>query len=93
MAARLKEEGKSQDEIAEAVQEHEGDPVFTTEGMYAKLFESMEEADSHKAYLNHNYHTNLEVHPAFLLNAKRCREVLDRILNGADDGGENASED
>lgn len=93
MAARLKEEGKSQDEIAEAVQEHEGDPAFTTDGRYAKLFESMEEADSNKTYLNHNYHTNLEVHPAFLLNAKRCRDVLDSILRGADDGGENAPKD
>ena len=88
MASRLKEEGKTEEEIEEAIREHEGDPAFTDASKYAMLFESLEDAESHKTYLNHNFKVNLEVHPAFLLNGKRCREMLDKLLKGGADNGE-----
>lgn len=88
MASRLKEEGKTEEEIEEAIREHEGDPAFTDAGKYAKLFESMEDAESHRAYLNHNFKMNLEVYPAFLLNGKRCRQMLDTLLKGGATDGE-----
>ena len=88
MASRLKEEGKTEEEIEEAITEHQGDPAFTDASKYAMLFESLEEAESHRAYLNHNFNVHLEVHPAFLLNGKRCREVLDKLLKGGADNGE-----
>ena len=43
MEARLEEEGKSKEEIEEALRESEGDPAFTTDGKYAFLFESLVE--------------------------------------------------
>lgn len=88
MRARLKDEGKTEEEIEEAITDHQGDPAFTDISKYAKLFESMEEATDHMIFLNHNYGTHLEVHPAFLLNGKRCREFLDQLLKGGADDGE-----
>ena len=86
MEARLKEEGKSKEEIEEAMREKDGDPVFTTDSKYAFLFESMEETESHKAYLNHNYHMALETSPAIILDTKSCREFLDKLLKGDGEG-------
>lgn len=94
MEARLKKEGKTEEEIEEAITEHQGDPAFTDVSKYAMLFESLEDAESNKIYLNHNFKVNLEVHPAFLLNGKRCRDVLDKLLKGgANDGEPERSED
>ena len=86
LAARLKEEGKTQEEIAEAVREEEGDPAFTTDAKYAKLFESMEEADSHMQHLNYRCKTRLEVRPAFLLNHKASKRFLDSLLKEKEEG-------
>ena len=89
MEERLKGEGKTEDEIKAAIEEKDGDPVFTTEDKYIRLFESMEEADSHMRYINHNYHTNLIVHPAFLLDRKGAKKMLEALLrNGAGESTE-----
>lgn len=85
MAARMEGEGKSKEEIEEAVQEEQGDPVFTTESKYAMLFESLEEAESQMTYLNHNYKSNLKVSPAILLDTKACKKFLDKLLKGDDE--------
>lgn len=82
MEARMQAEGATEDEIKEALMEKDGDPAFTTEGKYAFLFESMEEAYSHRAYLNHNYQMNLEVSEAFTLDHKTCKDFLDKLLKG-----------
>ena len=93
MAARLKEEGKTEEEIREIMQDEEGDPAFTYESKFAKLFESMESADSYKVYLNHNYNMHLEVEPAYRLDAKVCKELLDKLLKDDDEteAGEQAT--
>lgn len=82
MKARMEAEGKSKEEIEEAMQEEQGDPVFTTEAKQAKLFESLEEAEAQMTYLNYNYKSNLKVSPAFLLDTKGCKKFLDKLLKG-----------
>ena len=82
MAARMEAEGESKEEIEEAMQEEQGDPVFTTEAKQAKLFESLEEAEAQMTYLNYNYKSNLKVSPAFLLDTKGCKNFLDKLLKG-----------
>ena len=88
MEARLEEEGKSKEEIEEALRESEGDPAFTTDGKYAFLFESLEEAETNRSYLNHNYNMNLKSSAAFLLDTKSVKALLDKLLK--DDGEGNA---
>ena len=92
MEARMEEEGATKEEIEEAMIEKDGDPAFTTEGKYAQLFESMEEAYSHRAYLNHNYNMNLDVCEAFLLDARACRSFLDKLLKGGDEDADRAKD-
>ena len=82
MEARLKAEGKTQEEIEETLREKDGDPAFTSKGEFARLFESMEHAESHRTYINHNYQMNLTVNPAWMLDNKTCKEMLDKILKG-----------
>lgn len=86
MKARLEAEGKTEKEINEALELSEGDPVFSDSSKDAKLFESMEEADSHKQHLNYNCKMNLKVSPAFLLDHKTCKRFLDKLLNGDGEG-------
>ena len=93
MAHRMQEEGKTEAEIAEAMETEEGDPVFTTDKKYVRLFESMEEAMSHRTYLNHNYRMNLEVCDAFLLDGRACKRFLDELLGGKGDGEPERTED
>lgn len=86
MKARLEAEGKTEKEINEALELSEGDPVFSDSSKDAKLFESMEEADSHKAHLNYQCKMKLKVSPAFLLDHKTCKRFLDKLLNGDGEG-------
>lgn len=88
MEARLEEEGKSKEEIEEALRESEGDPAFTTDSKYAFLFESMEDAETQRSYLNHHCNMNLKSSAAFLLDAKSVKTMLDKLLK--DDGEGNA---
>lgn len=92
MKARLEEEGKSKEEIEEALRESEGDPAFTTDSKYAFLFESLEEAEANRSYLNHNYNMNLKSSAAFLLDTKSGKALLDKLLDKLlkDDGEGNA---
>lgn len=80
MASRLREEGKTDEEIQSAIEDEQGDPAFTTESRYARLFESMEEADAQAKYLNHSHGMNLSVYPAWMLDNKSAKKVLDAIL-------------
>lgn len=88
MKARLEREGKTKEEIEEALRESEGDPVFTNDSRYAFLFESMEKAESHRAYLNHHCNMDLKSSAAFLLDVKSVKAMLDKLLK--DDGEGNA---
>ena len=88
MKARLEEEGKSKEEIEEALRESEGDPVFTNDSKYAFLFESLEEAEANRSYLNHHCNMNLKSSAAFLLDTKSVKTLLDKLLK--DDGEGNA---
>lgn len=85
MKARLEAEGKTEDEINEALEDSEGDPVFSEYSKDAKLFESMEQAYSHRAYLNHHCKMNLEVSDAWLLDSRMCKSMLDNLLKEVDE--------
>ena len=93
MAARLKEEGKTEEEIEQAIQEEDGDPVFTDNPKYAQLFEGMEEADANMKFLNNHMGMDLEVFPAFLLDTKGCKELLDKLLKEDDEEQKEGGED
>lgn len=69
------------------IEDDQGDPAFTTESRYARLFESMEEADAQAKYLNHAHGMNLSVYPAWMLDNKSAKKVLDALL------GKNEKED
>lgn len=96
MAARLKEEGKTEEEIEQAIQEEDGDPVFTDNPKYAQLFESMEAADANMKFLNNRMGMDLEVFPAWLLDTKTCKEAMQRLFNEMEgakkEGGEDDSD-
>lgn len=80
MKARLEAEGKTEDEINEALEDSEGDPVFSEYSKDAKLFESMEQAYSNRTYLNHHCKMNLEVSDAWLLDSRMCKLFADSYL-------------
>ena len=85
MKARLEAEGKTEDEINEALEDSEGDPVFSEYSKDAKLFESMEQAYSHRDYLNHHCKMNLGVSDAWLLDSRMCKSMLDKLFKEIDE--------
>lgn len=85
MKARLEAEGKTEDEINEALEDSEGDPVFSEYSKDAKLFESMEQAYSNRTYLNHHCKMNLEVSDAWLLDSRMCKSMWDSLLKEVDE--------
>ena len=80
LEAKLREEGKTEEEIQEELEEKEGLPVFSTNPKDAFLFESMEQAHSNMIYINHNYAMNVDVHDALILNARGAKRFLDALL-------------
>ena len=87
MRARLEREGKTEEEINEALQESEGDPVFSDDPEQAYLFDNMERAFSHMRYLNHNWNMDLELYEAFLLDKRACKDMLDKLLKDTSEEG------
>ena len=85
MKARLEAEGKTEDEINEALEDSEGDPVFSECSKDAKLFESMEQAYSNRTYLNHHCKMNLEVSDAWLLDHRMCKSMMDSLFKEVDE--------
>ena len=85
MKARLETEGKTEDEINEALEDSEGDPVFSECSKDAKLFESMEQAYSERTYLNHHCKMNLEVSEAWLLDSRMCKSMWDSLFKEVDE--------
>lgn len=85
MKARLEAEGKTEDEINEALEDSEGDPVFSEYSKDAKLFESMEQAYSNRTYLNHHCKMNLEVSEAWLLDHRMCKSMFDSLFKEVDE--------
>ena len=85
MKARLEAEGKTEDEINEAMEDSEGDPVFSECSKDAELFESMEQAYSNRAYLNHHCKMNLEVSEAWLLDSRMCKSMWDSLFKEVDE--------
>lgn len=84
MKTRLETEGKTEDEINEALEDSEGDPVFSEYSKDAKLFESMEEAYSDRTYLNHHCKMNLEVNEAWLLDSRMRKSMMDYLFKEVD---------
>lgn len=65
MAARLKDEGKSAEEIEKETEDACGDPVFSPRLIDAMFFENHEDADSSATFINHNYKLDVKIEPAW----------------------------
>lgn len=82
MENRLREEGKTEDEISEEMTEDAvGDPVFSSRLSDAVFYEDYETADSCASFIRHNYGTDVEIEPAWHYDPnveKRLIEWLNR---------------
>ena len=68
MEARLKEEGKTEEEIAKETEYAAGDPVFSDRKLQAMYFEDYESADSSATFIRHNYDLDVRIDPAWYYN-------------------------
>lgn len=80
MAARLKEEGKSAEEIEKETEDACGDPVFTPRIIDAMFFENHEDADSSATFINHNYKLGVKIDPAWYFDPN-VKERLQKWLD------------
>ena len=65
MAARLKAEGKTDEEIEKETEDACGDPVFSPRLIDAMFFEDHESADSSATFIRHNYDMDVKIEPAW----------------------------
>lgn len=65
---RLEKEGRTDEEIEDALDEVVGTPTFSEYVRNADCFEDYGTAASNATYINHNYHLNAEVKPAWYYN-------------------------
>lgn len=65
MAARLKAEGKTDEEIEKETEDACGDPVFSPRLIDAMFFEDHESADSSATFIRHNYGMDVKIEPAW----------------------------
>lgn len=93
MRAKMEEEGKSEKEILETLEDRDGDPVFTEDPMQADFMEDHEMADATARYIKSAYGLETEVEPAWFYNHKTVKKVLDAIFNEPEDEKEEAGED
>lgn len=87
MEARLKEEGKTDEEIAVETEDACGDPVFTDRKIQAMYFEDHESADSSATFIRHNYGLDVRVDPAWYYNPnaqERLKKWLDEEVEKHD---------
>ena len=80
MEARLKEEGKTEEEIAKETEDACGDPVFTGRKIQAMYFEDHEAADSSATFIRHNYGLDVNVDPAWYYNPN-VKERMMKFIN------------
>lgn len=83
MEARLKEEGKTEEEIAKETEDACGDPVFSPRLIDAMFFEDHESADSSATFIRHNYGFDVKIDPAWYYNPN-VKERLEKWLNEED---------
>ena len=88
MRARMEEEGKSEEEILETLEDRDGDPVFTEDPMQAEFMESHEMADATARYIKAQYQLETEVDPAWFYDHKGVKRVLDAIFEETDEDEE-----
>lgn len=79
--AKLREEGKTPEEIEKELEDAVGEPAFSAQSRDAYFFENHEDADGAATYINSNYGVGAEVKPAWYLNHKAVKRFLDTVLN------------
>ena len=84
MEARLKEEGKTDEEIAKETEDACGDPVFSPRPIDAMYFEDHESADSSAVFIRHNYDLDVRIDPAWYYDPN-VKERLEKWLNEEDE--------
>lgn len=84
MEARLKEEGKTDEEIAKETEDACGDPVFSPRLIDAMFFEDHESADSSATFIRHNYGLDVKIDPAWYYNPN-VKERLKKWLDEEDE--------
>jgi len=88
MENRMRDEGKTEDEIAEEMTEDAvGDPVFSTRLSDAEFFEDYEMADSCASFIRHNYGTDVEVVPAWHYDPNVEKRLIDWLNREVDGNG------
>ena len=80
MEARLKEEGKTEEEIAKETEDACGDPVFSGRLIDAMFFEDHEAADSSATFIRNNYGLDVRIDPAWYYNPN-VKERLHKWIN------------
>ena len=81
---KLRDEGKTDEEIAEKLEDNVGMPVFSGVLRDAEFFEDHESADSTVTFINHNYDLNAMVKPAWYFNpnvGKRIEKWLSEDMD------------
>lgn len=80
MKARLREEGKIEEEISRMVNEGDcGDPVFSEHSRDALYYEDHDSADSATTYIKHNYGMDVQIDPAWYYDRIAKQRLLDWI--------------
>jgi hypothetical protein len=84
MEARLKEDGKTDEEIAKETEDACGDPVFSPRRIDAMFFEDHESADSSATFIRHNYNCDVRIDPAWYYNPN-VKDRLEKWLSEEDE--------
>ena len=78
MKARLREEGKTDAEIEQMVDDGDcGDPVFTEKSRQAMYYDNHENADSAATYIKHNYNLDVQIDPAWYYDTHARQRLVD----------------
>ena len=78
----LREQGKTEEEIEEALLEESGDPVFVDYSLYANYFENYDFADSTAQFLKKRCKLKAKAEPAWYFDrnaAKRLKKMLSEV--------------
>ena len=80
MKARLKEDGRTEEEIEKETEDACGNPVFSPRLIDAMFFEDHESADSSAVFIRHNYGLDVKIDPAWYYNPN-VKERLEKWIN------------
>lgn len=78
--ARLKSEGKTMEEIEEALEDTSGEPLFSEVWRDAMFFENYEDAKNIAEYINDTLDLDAKVEPAMHINRRAMNELLKDIM-------------